>query len=168
MTEQTKAEAGAKLAEETRLERALAIARLCAKRRPESYYAEPFQPHEWVIDAVAMALETVDLLGDLMQDNVAAMQAACIENWHGKGADAAMEWIENTLDGPGLLPEESDPWGTEAQAWFDANRAKPFPPCACGRPSNIYSKYGGACSHEHYAAAESHARALIGASEVQS
>jgi hypothetical protein len=36
-------------------EQAIEIARRCAKAKPESYYAEPFQPHEWVIDAIREA-----------------------------------------------------------------------------------------------------------------
>jgi len=35
-------------------EEAIEIARECAKGKPQSYYAEPFQPHEWVIDAIIM------------------------------------------------------------------------------------------------------------------
>lgn len=33
-------------------EQAIEIARRCAKAKPQSYYSEPFQPHEWVIDAI--------------------------------------------------------------------------------------------------------------------
>lgn len=36
-------------------EQAIEIARRCAKAKPQSYYAEPFQPHEWVIDAILEA-----------------------------------------------------------------------------------------------------------------
>jgi hypothetical protein len=36
-------------------EEAITIARYCAKEKPQSYYAEPFQPHEWVIDAILLA-----------------------------------------------------------------------------------------------------------------
>lgn len=36
--------------------RAIEIAREHAKAKPQSYYAEPFQPHEWVIDAIVSAL----------------------------------------------------------------------------------------------------------------
>jgi hypothetical protein len=36
-------------------EEAITIARYCAKEKPQSYYAEPFQPHEWVIDAILHA-----------------------------------------------------------------------------------------------------------------
>lgn len=50
-----------------------------------------------------------------------AMQAAWIEWEHGAGADAAMQWIQNTLIGPGLIPDEDEPHSTQAQAYFDAN-----------------------------------------------
>lgn len=36
-------------------EKAIAIARRAAKAKPQSYYAEPFEPHEWVVDAVMEA-----------------------------------------------------------------------------------------------------------------
>lgn len=36
-------------------EQATEIARKCASEKPESYYAEPFEPHEWVIDAIIYA-----------------------------------------------------------------------------------------------------------------
>jgi len=36
-------------------EQAIEIARRCARAKPQSYYAEPFQPHEWVIDAILTA-----------------------------------------------------------------------------------------------------------------
>jgi hypothetical protein len=35
---------------------ALDIARRCAKAKPKSYYSEPFQPHEWALDAIMEAL----------------------------------------------------------------------------------------------------------------
>jgi hypothetical protein len=40
---------------------AIEIARRCAKTKPQSYYAEPFQPHEWVIDAIIDAASRVHL-----------------------------------------------------------------------------------------------------------
>jgi len=58
----------------------------------------------------------------LYQWNIAAMQAAWIEWVHGGGAQAAMGWIENTLEGPGLIPDEDELNGKCAQAWFDANK----------------------------------------------
>jgi hypothetical protein len=36
-------------------EKAIEIARRCVKIKPQSYYHEPFQPHEWVIDAIVAA-----------------------------------------------------------------------------------------------------------------
>lgn len=65
-----------------------------------------------------MARERAALgFGYLVEAQVIAMQAAWIEWKHGRGADEGMEWIENTLDGPGLIPDEDA--GTDAQAFFD-------------------------------------------------
>jgi hypothetical protein len=36
-------------------EQAIELARKHAKAKPQSYYAEPFQPHEWVVDAILEA-----------------------------------------------------------------------------------------------------------------
>jgi hypothetical protein len=77
-------------------------------------------------------------------------QAAWIEWKHGEGADAGMRWIHNGLLGPGLIPDEDEPYGKEAQAYFDANRDYPFPTCYCGRPSNIIWMGEGFCCQEHY------------------
>ena len=49
------------------------------------------------------------------------MQAAWIEWKNGKGAEEAMKWIENTLDGPDLIPSESDEHYRSAQKYLDAN-----------------------------------------------
>jgi hypothetical protein len=89
-------------------------------------------------------------LSDINHDHIVGMQAAYIEWQHGEGAESAMSWIENALDGPGLIPDESEPYGTEAQAYFDANQAHPFPTCECGRPSNIGWMGKGFCCNEHY------------------
>ena len=69
--------------------------------------------------------------GDLMTRQGIAMQAALIEQATGKGNDAALEWIANTLEGPGLLPNFSDaanlpktPVDGPAQAWFDAKMSE--------------------------------------------
>jgi len=86
----------------------------------------------------------------MFHDKCVVMQAAWIEWKHGKGADAAMQWIENTLAGPGLIPSPDEPWATEAQAYFDANRSDPFPQCYCGRPSHIAHMSAGYCCDEHY------------------
>lgn len=61
------------------------------------------------------------ILGSALHNNGVAMQAAWIEWQHGAGAEEAMDWIHNTLCGPGLIPDEEEPHGTNAQAYFDAN-----------------------------------------------
>lgn len=57
---------------------------------------------------------------------ILAMQAAWIAHQYGKEpADSVMEWIANSLDGPGLLPGPGDDgFTTDAQAWFDAQIAE--------------------------------------------
>ena len=94
--------------------------------------------------------EFLKLITNMHHDLLVVMQAALIEWKHGKGADAALQWIVNTLDGPGLLPDSAAPYGKEAQAWFDANQANPLPKCFCGRPSNQGWMGQGFCSVEHY------------------
>lgn len=94
-----------------------------------------------------------NLTGDLskiIHDMVVAQQAAWIEWQHGNGAEAAMAWIQNGLVGPGHIPDEDEPYGKEAQAWFDANRSDPFPACFCGRPSHHLWMGKGFCSTAHY------------------
>ena len=49
---------------------------------------------------------------------VHAMRAAWIEWKYGNGSEAAMCWIENTLDGPDQIPDVKET-GTDAQAYFD-------------------------------------------------
>lgn len=64
-------------------------------------------------------------MGDVIDNHCLAMQAAVIEMYIGKGAEAGMRWIENTLAGPGLYPDvdEAQELGG-AQAWFDAKSAE--------------------------------------------
>jgi hypothetical protein len=94
--------------------------------------------------------ESHKIIAEAFHDNITAMQAAWIEWQHGKGAEAAMQWIENTLAGPGNIPDEDAEYGKEPQAFFDANRADPLPRCTCGRPSNIGWMGQGFCSEAHY------------------
>lgn len=94
--------------------------------------------------------DTVKLISEALHDHIVVMQAALIEWKHGGGAEAALGWIENTLCGPGLLPDAASPYGTEAQAYFDANRSNPFPLCPCGRPSNILWMGKGFCCDAHF------------------
>lgn len=100
--------------------------------------------------AIDKVLQT---MGKICHDQTTANQAAWIEWQHGAGAEAAMRWIHNGLCGPGLIPDEDAPYGKEAQAWMDANRAEPMPQCACGRPSHILWMGQGFCSEEHFRAA---------------
>lgn len=51
---------------------AIDIARRHAKAKPQSYYAEPFHPHEWVIDALMEVLSRQNIKIDL-----AAVERAC-------------------------------------------------------------------------------------------
>src|SRR5882724_7704930 len=43
-------------------DQAIEIARECAKAKPQSYYAEPFEPHEWVVDAMIRAGNTMQTI----------------------------------------------------------------------------------------------------------
>lgn len=93
---------------------------------------------------------TLNDLGKIIHDMVVAQQAAWIEWQHGRGAEVAMAWIQNGLVGPGHIPDEDEPWGKEAQAWYDANCSNALPPCFCGRPSNIGWMGKGFCCNAHY------------------
>lgn len=48
--------------------------------------------------------------------NIVAMQCAIIEAEHGEGYSAGIDWIFNTLQGPGILPPDSE---TNAQEYAD-------------------------------------------------
>lgn len=100
-------------------------------------------------DRAERLYEEAKTLGIIVHDMVTAEQAAWIEWQHGRGADAAMTWIHNGLCGPGHIPDEDAPWGKDPQAWYDANKAHPFPACHCGRPSNQLWMGHGACCDEH-------------------
>lgn len=63
-----------------------------------------------------------DILNHL-EDLLLTMQAAYIEMVHGEGPEAAMEWIVNTLDGPGLIPDPFEPYGTNAQEYFNHHKS---------------------------------------------
>jgi hypothetical protein len=89
-------------------------------------------------------------LSEAIHDQVVAQQSAWIEWQHGDGAESAMTWIHNGLLTRGFIPDENQPYGKEAQAWFDANQSHPSPQCSCGRPSNIEWMGQGFCCNEHY------------------
>ena len=97
----------------------------------------------------ADTLDTIKYLSSLNNDLIVAMQAAWIEWRHGQGADAGMQWIENTLIGPGLIPHD-EPYCQEAQSFFSANKSDPMPLCqACGNPSTISGAKGSFCNWQH-------------------
>ncbi|MEI7410087.1 hypothetical protein [Pectobacterium aroidearum] len=52
---------------------------------------------------------------------ILVMQASCIESEHGGGDKQAMQWIINTLDGPGEFAPEDE---KDAQAYFDREMVK--------------------------------------------
>lgn len=94
--------------------------------------------------------EHLKMVTNMHHDALVTMQAALIEWKHGKGAEAALQWLVNTLAGPGLLPSADEPWGKDAQRYMDANRAEPMPVCHCGTPSHIGWMGKGFCSEAHY------------------
>lgn len=100
------------------------------------------------------------LLSDaqIMNDLLVSNQAAWIEWQRGSGAEEAMEWVQNTLLGVGV-PEGSEPWAKDPQAWYGANKSNPFPTCFCGRPSNHLWMGQGFCSDAHYDQARAKAAA---------
>jgi hypothetical protein len=105
-----------------------------------------------------VSTEGYKMLAEALQNDIVAMQAAWIEWKHGAGAEAAMQWIENTLVGPGHIPAEDAEFGKEPQAFFSANCANPLPRCHCGRPSHIGWMHQGFCSDAHFA--ETRAKSL--------
>ena len=98
---------------------------------------------------VPREMKPEQMLADSFNNVLTAMQAAWIEWKHGKGAESAMEWIHNQLEGPGNCPDENEPWGKDAQAWWDSHKSDVFPDCPCGRPSNTLSRGHGYCSWAH-------------------
>lgn len=121
--------------------------------QPEGGYVR-YEDHAASMDEIraekAGLSKLIQELGKIVHDMVVAEQAAWIEWRHGNGAEAAMVWIHNGLAGPGHIPDEDAAYGKDAQAWFDANRADPFPTCFCGRPSNSLWMGQGFCSDAHY------------------
>lgn len=107
-------------------------------------------------EATSMAKAEAEIarLSAMHHDLIVTMQAAIIEAEHGGGPEAALDWISNTLMGPGLLPDEDEPWGKDAQRYFSANKSDPFPVCVCGTPSNILWMGKGFCCDAHWKAAK--------------
>lgn len=101
-------------------------------------------------EKIEIRKSTLTMLNNTIHDHIVVMQAACIEWANGKGAEAAMRWIANTLSGPGLIPSNDEPYADNAQLYFNANRSEPFPVCFCGNPSHIAWMGQGFCCDEHY------------------
>jgi hypothetical protein len=79
-----------------------------------------------IVKLVASFVRVTKEHGRIIHDMTVANQAAWIEWKHGGGADAAMEWVENGLEGPGLLPgsceddiDEADPILKNPQGYYD-------------------------------------------------
>jgi hypothetical protein len=66
-----------------------------------------------------------------LERHIVVMQAALIEARH-NGPAAGLQWIENTLDGPGLIPDDDEP---DAQAYFDLH-APSIDACCFDRASS--------------------------------
>ncbi len=111
--------------------------------------SDPAEAMKQVQTEVERLTDTNKQFGKIIHNQVVANQAAWIEWQHGKGAEAAMVWVQNGLLGPGHIPDESEPWANDPQAYYDANNADPFPACHCGRPSNQLWMGRGACCDEH-------------------
>lgn len=106
-------------------------------------------------EQAAERVEQLQKWGETMEamfhDKIVGEQAAYIEWKHGKGADEAMGWIANGLDGPGLIPHDDEPYSRDAQKYYSANKSNPFPRCAvCGDPSFILWMGKGFCSEDHH------------------
>jgi hypothetical protein len=74
-----------------------------------------------LLDKIDQLTKDQLVLGRNLERNLVAMQAAWIEWKNGAGPNSAMRWIENTLDGPGLIPSKEDEHYKDAQKYFDAN-----------------------------------------------
>lgn len=92
------------------------------------------------------------LMDGMINDMIVANQAAYIEWRHGRGAKAAMQWVENGLAGPGHIPgRETSKYYKNAQLYFNEQKSDPFPVCPCGNPSSMLSMGHGYCCEEHMA-----------------
>lgn len=69
-----------------------------------------------LVDELELAHMRIKELDLLFGRYILAMRAAVIEEEHGRGAVAAMQWIYNSLAGPGELAPEGE---TNSQAYFD-------------------------------------------------
>ncbi|AOJ74364.1 MULTISPECIES: hypothetical protein [Burkholderia cepacia complex] len=123
---------------------------LCRAIEREVLAAHPGQPEPRAEVTDEKTTHLIKTLSDIVHDQTVAMQSAIIEWKHGKGAEAGLSWIVNTLAGPGHLPDFDAPHGKHAQFWFNANQANPLPACFCGNPSSSLWMGQGFCCDDHY------------------
>lgn len=93
--------------------------------------------------------KTVELLGKINHDFIVVNQAAWIEWKNGGGMKKALQWIENGLMFPGLLPDPEHPNYKNAQFYYNSEKSDKFPDCPCGNPSSILWMGKGYCCDEH-------------------
>lgn len=99
--------------------------RVCCME-PESTEKDISWPAEEILDLIArlraaeadakLARKRVEELDLLFGRYLLAMKASVVEAENGRGYEAAMQWIINSLAGPGEMPPEDEP---DAQAFFD-------------------------------------------------
>ncbi|WP_051227709.1 hypothetical protein [Oceanospirillum beijerinckii] len=80
-----------------------------------------------------------DMLAWLYDKNMVAMQAACIDAQENSAAEG-MKWIFNTLSGPGLIPDEDEPYHNDAQKYFNHHGPDACHCIVCGEPSRVIGK----------------------------
>ncbi|RQS85138.1 hypothetical protein [Burkholderia seminalis] len=125
------------------------VALFVREKKPESM-RERIKREAQETRAAEQSESLVKSLSNIVHDQIVAMQSAIIEWQHGNGAEAGLNWIVNTLAGPGNLPDFDAPHGKHAQFWFNANQANPLPSCFCGSPSSALWMGQGFCCDEHY------------------
>lgn len=107
----------------------------------------------------------------LHNNAIVAMQCAYLEAQYGRGVHAGMQWIENFLCGPGLIPAADEPYITQPERYRQENIKEVFadgvkrPICFCGKPAMIMGHYEGKgftgfCSFEHERQAKAGVEAL--------
>lgn len=94
-------------------ERATEIARAAAKAKPQSYYAEPFEPHEWVVDAVMLGV--VDATADLIaaRDRQAELEAELAGIKAALPGTLALEFIRTGLQMAMMMARPVEDGGPE-------------------------------------------------------
>lgn len=108
-------------------DQAISIAVACAKANPPSYFTVPFQPHEWVIDAIMFACNGKIITAgvDVARDRV----EIGIASWPNPPAQAGQVDSEFTVDSAGYF--------------HFAPTAEPVAPCTfpnCECPTNEHDK----------------------------